>query len=205
MADIYLLSTSTRSQHEELLLHTDENKMICDWSPDGRYIVYASINPQTKTDLWLLPQFGDRKPVSFLRTGANELQGQISPDGRWIAYTSDESGSWEVYVRSFPEGGSKQVVSIGGGVEPRWRGDGGEIYYLQPNRMLMVVEVQVGSVLSVRRPKELFRTPVASLSVYANHYAVDKSGERFLVDSIETGKRDEPITLLVNWASLAKK
>ncbi len=73
--------------------------------------------------------FGDRTPVPFLKTAASEMQGQISPDGKWIAYTSDDSGRFEVYVRSFPAGGAKYPVSNNGGNFPRWRRDGKELFY----------------------------------------------------------------------------
>ena len=72
------------------------------WTDDNRYIVYTGSDPRTKLDLWTL-SVADRKPVPFLRTSFNEMHGQVSPDGRWLAYVSDESGTWEVFVRGhFP-------------------------------------------------------------------------------------------------------
>src|SRR5882672_7968076 len=64
-------------------------------------------------------------------------QVSFSPDGRWIAYISDESGTDEIYVREFYSGsaqgpwdaGSKWLISKGGGTDPRWRGDGKELFY----------------------------------------------------------------------------
>jgi Tol biopolymer transport system component len=78
---------------EEVLLKSDEDKIPDDWSADGKFIVFESRNTQTKTDLWILPMSGDRKPSPFLQTVFNEQQAQFSPDGKWIAYTSDESGA----------------------------------------------------------------------------------------------------------------
>ena len=68
----------------------------------------------------------------FLQTEFNELNGQFSPDGRWIAYTSDESGRNEIYVGPFPGPGGKQQISTSGGRQPKWRGDGKEIFYSGP-------------------------------------------------------------------------
>jgi len=76
-----------------------------DWSRAGRFILFAQLDAKTKWDLWVLPLAGDRKPVPVVRTEFNEGDGQFSADAKWIAYWSDESGRWEVYVRSFPEGG----------------------------------------------------------------------------------------------------
>jgi len=80
--------------------------------------------------------------MPFLSTPFEEGSARFSPDGKWIAYTSDESGQDEVYVQPFPKGGDKLPVSIGGGREPYWRGDGKEIFYLSVDRKLMAVAVQ---------------------------------------------------------------
>ena len=69
---------------------------------DGRYILYQEENLKTKSDLWILPTFGDRKPQPLLSGPFNEYFASFSPDGRWIAYSSDESGSVQLYVQSFP-------------------------------------------------------------------------------------------------------
>ena len=89
-------------------------------------------------DIWLL-SMADRKPIPYLQTDFNELHGQVSPDGQWLAYTSDESGTWEVYVQSFPVLGHRRTISTNGGAQPRWRKDGKELFYLASDRRLMTV------------------------------------------------------------------
>src|SRR4030095_672143 len=111
-------------------LQTNESKFVNDWSRDGRFIIFDSSNAKTGEDLWILPTFGDRKPVPYLRTEYNEVQSRISPNGRWVACSSDESGIFDVYLQSFPTPGARQIVSIRGGAEPVWRKDGRELYYL---------------------------------------------------------------------------
>jgi Tol biopolymer transport system component len=91
------------------------------YSPDGRFLAYTILNSQTNRDVGVMPLVGDRKPFLLLQSTANEVHGQISPDGRWIAYESDESGTYETYVQSFPKGGQKIRVSESGGLQPRWR------------------------------------------------------------------------------------
>lgn len=72
---------------------------------------------------------GPRTPEPFLVTDNKETGGAFSPDGRFVAYVSDESGTNNVYVRSFPiSGGRKWQVSTAGGYQPRWRGDGKELF-----------------------------------------------------------------------------
>jgi Tol biopolymer transport system component len=157
-----IVSRVTTSAADELLLaeETTPAVVVNDWSHDGRFIAYVTLNVQTKNDVWLLPTFGDRKPVPLLATSANETQARISPNGHWIAYTSDESGTSEVYLQAFPDGGTKQTVSVGGGAQPQWRGDGKELYYLSLDNMLTAVEVTSDRTLSVGRPQPLF--PCAS-------------------------------------------
>src|SRR4030095_7068062 len=89
----------------------------------------------------VIPLFGDRKPITFLQTKFNETNGVFSPDGKWIAYESDDSGSYQVWVQSFPAG-SKWQVSSEGGIQPRFRRDGKELFYLGTKGKLMAVEVK---------------------------------------------------------------
>jgi serine/threonine-protein kinase len=70
----------------------------------------------------------------------------LSPDGRFMAYVSVESGLPEIYVRPFPRGTGKWLVSVGGGTRPRWRGD--EIFYIQSDRLL-VARVRTAPAFSV--------------------------------------------------------
>ena len=205
VADLYMRSTTARDGEEQALLRTDENKFICDWSPDGRYIVYGSINGSTKADLWLLPLAGDRKPIPYLATPNNELDAQVSPDGHWLAYTSDESGTWEIYVQSFPIAGRKQIVSTAGGIEPRWRHDGRELFYLATDRNLMSVDIKTeAEAIKTGRPQTLFRAPVPSLNVLVNWFTVTADGQRFVINTAAGKGIEQPITVLVNWSANLK-
>jgi eukaryotic-like serine/threonine-protein kinase len=167
--------------------------------------VYVSTDPHQKLDLWLLPMFGDRRPVPFLQTPFNEKQGQVSPDGRWMAYASDESGAWEVYVESFPIPGGKRTISVAGGTEPQWRRDGRELFYLAPDRMLMSVDVNPRETWQAGRPHALFRTSIPQTAEPRNRYAVTADGQRFVIDSISDMDRQEPITVLVNWPAAVNR
>jgi DNA-binding winged helix-turn-helix (wHTH) protein/Tol biopolymer transport system component len=198
-ADIYLRQGGR--DEEQLLLKTGENKNVSDWSPDGRYLVYVAQGPSTKQvwDLWLLPMAGDRTPVPFLRSPFNAIQPRISPDGRRIAYASDESGTFEVYVQSFPVPGEKLAISFSGGAQPQWRRDGRELFYMAADGMLMSVDVTPAP-WAVTKPKPLFRVPIGFWLRGRNSYVASADGQRFLVDAEEiSGKTDAAATLLVNW------
>jgi eukaryotic-like serine/threonine-protein kinase len=190
---------------EELLLKSDEAKVPDDWSADGRFIVYETLNPKTKWDLWVLPMTGDQQPFRFLETEFNEQQAQFSPDGKWIAYTSDESGTPEVYVQTFPASAGKWRVSTGGGFQPQWGRDGRELFYIAPDRKLMAVGVKSGAAFEAGAPEPLFVTRVLTMTDFRNHYVVTADAQRFLINSTIEEASDTPISVVVNWAADLKR
>ncbi len=194
---LYLRNIAGSAQ-DEVLANDSERKILNDWSPVGNYLLYTSLSPTTRLDLMLLPMSGDKKPVPLLRTPFNESQGRISPDGQWISYVSDESGTPEVYVQRFPALGDKRIVSIGGGVEPMWRKDGKELFYLSPEYSIVSVSFAPGASPVIGRPKPLFRAPV-NTSTSRNHYAVTPDGQRFLINVEDQSSYLSPITVMVNW------
>ena len=188
---------------EDVLLESDLTKFPTSWSRDGRFVLYYTYSdPKTKADLWVLPMFGERKPFPFLQTEALEARGQFSPDGRWIAYVSLESGHSEVYVTPFPGPGGKQQVSIAGGVEPRWRGDGKELFYLAADDKLMAAEVNIkGPAIEIGAARPLFETHPAQ----QGRVNVTADGQRFLVNTLVEEKGSSPLTLVVNWTADLKR
>jgi dipeptidyl aminopeptidase/acylaminoacyl peptidase len=202
--DIFKI-TSISAGSDEVLLESNETKTANSWSADGRFIIYTSADAKanTKEDLWILPLFGDRKPFPFLRTQFNEGFAQFSVDSRWVAYVSDESGSNQVYIASFPGPGGKWQASSAGGVEPRWRGDGKELFFLAPDNKLMAVQVSVfGESLTFGNAQPLFEVRPASAP--GTHYDVSRDGQRFLVNSSGEGS-SAPMTLVVNWTADQKR
>jgi eukaryotic-like serine/threonine-protein kinase len=195
---ILYLRNIAGSAQDEVLANDSERKILNDWSPVGNYLLYTSLSPTTRLDLMLLPMSGNKKPVPLLRTPFNESQGRISPNGQWISYVSDESGTPEVYVQRFPSLGDKRIVSIGGGVEPMWRKDGKELFYLSPEYSIVSVSFAPGASPVIGRPKPLFRAPV-NTSTSRNHYAVTPDGQRFLINVEDQSSYLSPITVMVNW------
>jgi Tol biopolymer transport system component len=115
------------------------------WHPNGKFLAFSELNPQTNFDLLILPMEGDEasgwkagQPTVFLKSRFNEREPMFSPDGRWIAYQSDESGRDEVYVRSFAGAGGKWQISNGGGVFPVWSRTARELFYGTPTQQIMV-------------------------------------------------------------------
>jgi hypothetical protein len=172
--------------------------------------MYATRIGGSKTgyDLWVAPQFGDRKPFPYLQTQFNEDYGAFSPNGRWVAYMSDESGRNEIYVQAFPFSGAKFQISAGGGAEPNWRNDGTELFYRSSDGKLMVVQVKAGAAFESGVPKSLF--PVVEVGGFVEagferSYAVSSDGQRFLVAASAGGDKSAPMTVVLNWQAGLKK
>ena len=203
--DLYQKAASGTAQ-EELLLKSNDGKFPTDWSRDGRFIAYNRAGPEGETDVWVLPLFGDRKPIPFVQSEFQELFGYFSPNGRWLAYVSDQSGRAEVYVRPFPVSAGISPVSTGGGRQPRWRRDGKELFYLSPHGKLMVVEVNAGDRFRAGVPKALFqmRLPM-DFDWSSGNYAVTADGQRFLVTTPAGEAASPTITVVLNWPAALKK
>lgn len=167
------------------------------WSPDDQQILVTSQTP-AGYHLELRPVTGGAG-IPFQTGPGNQTNGMISPDGKWAAYASDESGSWEIYVTTFPGAAGKWQVSRGGGNEPRWRGDGKEIFYLGPSGMLTAVPVSTLGTFASGTPVPLVqfhgRAAISSTDVFS--YDVSKDGKRFLVNRYVKPDRIEPLMIML--------
>ena len=151
------------------------------WTPDGQSVVVRTVGKAVYTVF----VHGDRTPHLLVDTPYTEDELHISPDGRWVAFNSDESGRFEVYVASFPQFTFKRQLSVHGGVQPQWRADGRELFYLAPDGTLMSVGVAPGGEFVARAPARLFRTS-ADPTPNRPQYAVTADGKRFL--ALEAGE-----------------
>ncbi|MBZ5624707.1 MAG: protein kinase, partial [Acidobacteriia bacterium] len=193
---------------DELLLKSDLNKYVADWSRDGRFLLFDQAIEGNRRELWVLPMdgTGERKPVPFLRTDFDTRSGRFSPDGRWIAYQSNESTKDEIYVRPFPApagGGGKWTVSQGGGRQPRWRRDGKELFYIGLNGELMVSEISTsGAAFQSQMPKLLFQIKAPLIPP---GWDVSVDGTKFLFPVTSGEATQDPFTVVLNWMALLKK
>jgi serine/threonine protein kinase len=198
MSDIYVKSTRVTSA-PELLIGSNATKFPTDWSRDGRWIVYNGLSGPNLWDLLLLDPASNQSQV-LLSTTFNELGGQFSPDSKWIAYTSDESGAFEVYVQPFPLTGDRWRISEAGGMQPRWRADGRELFFVSADRKLMSVSLDMREGFKAAAATPLFDINVPSVApAYANDYSVSPDGMRFLVNKRLAGMSVPPIRVILNW------
>src|SRR5262249_50314931 len=123
--------------------------------------------------------------------------GQFSPDGKWVAYASNETEKWEIYVASFPDARFKRQVSTSGGEQPRWRGDGKELFYISSDRKIMTVAVTTGASFDSGLPVALFeatpRQAVMNSDLFV--YDVSRDGQRFLINTTVKQGETEPMSI----------
>ncbi len=198
----------------EPLLNPDPSvrRLLTDWSDDARLALYYE-RPASEIgvhDLWYLERRDDGsgyEAVPFLQTPFSEAAAAFSPDEKWVAYVSNESGRYEVYVRSFPDGGGKQQVSVNGGGGPRWS-QAGEIFYVADST-LIAVPVSTGPTLAVGQPLPLFSSQQLGFGGRTPTYDVTPDGQQIVLREVaeteasteaESGDQPRPsIHIVRNW------
>ncbi len=184
------------SGEAESLLATPANEWGYEWSADGKFMVGSGSGK-----LWYLraeESAGTFEKVMFLDTPFNAVSPDLSPDAKFLAYESNESGRYEVYVQPFPQGGAKWQVSASGGRQPRWRGDGKEIFYVEGDT-LIAVSVTTSPVFSPGAAQPLFEDETAFAS-RGQRYDVTPDGQRFVVvETLGDAGAGQAIHVVQNW------
>jgi dipeptidyl aminopeptidase/acylaminoacyl peptidase len=181
-SELYL-APSDGTGPEEPLLSGDDGVWPVSWSPDGQFILFVKNSAGTGNDIWVLPLSGNRQAYPIFRTQYAENWAAFSPNGKWIAFSSTFSGMPVVYISRFPTDGQVLRVSDHSGTQARWRRDGKEIFYLDPEKNLMAVPVNdTGADVEVGSARLLFQTNYP----YPPYHAFDAGtdGERFLVNTL---------------------
>jgi Tol biopolymer transport system component/tRNA A-37 threonylcarbamoyl transferase component Bud32 len=178
--EIYVRTTTGQGDVEQVY-ETDDRIVLTDWSPDGRLIVFSRlISGDNGWDTWTYDM--ETAEAAPLLTGPfNQFGATFSPDGKWVAFQSNESGTDEIYVQGFPEARGRWMISNGGGLQPRWGGDGRKIYYVNPAGVHSVAIATDGG-FSFGSPTTLFAVNMKGSVTSA--YAVSNDGQRFLTNEL---------------------
>jgi serine/threonine-protein kinase len=200
--DIYSQSADG-SGPAEVMLKRPYDQFPYSMLPDGT-LLYHEINPKTGRDLWTLSP--DGKPSLLRGTPFNEMSGQFSPgsDGgsRRIAYASDESGRYEIYLQSYPNGANRVPVSTGGGVLPRWSRDGKELFYVTGDAVVAVAMRPDGS---FDAPRRLFDRSSFITTPRFHSFSVSPDGKRFLMLRRDPGSVPRQLNVILNWSETANR
>jgi eukaryotic-like serine/threonine-protein kinase len=193
---------------ERLLYESTQNANIHDWSRDGQLILFTRVDAAGKTDrdIWILPVQGDRQASPLVDEPLNQDYARFSPSGRLMSYQTDDSGRNKVYVMPYPASGDKWEISPGGGIQPIWRGNGKELFYVAPDNTIMSVDVREGaSKIEFGTPRPLFQAPIVIVVARQPNWTWDVSadGQRFLMILIKDDPA--PLTLVTNWQADLKR
>ena len=205
---IYVKPANVVGPEQELWRPTDSFVCSIDWTSDAKFLIFPELLSSTgKSRIAKLPTEGNAGPVPVLEApDANFGYARVSPDGKWIAYRSDESGTDEIYVSSFPNVPGKLQVSVAGGSMPCWRGDGKELYYLTPDNKLMAAEMkEANGSLQVVGTKTLFQTAASPTRTGGSPYDVSADGKRFLVETEASDQTSALLNVVENWTEEFRK
>jgi Tol biopolymer transport system component len=181
---IYRKPSNGQGSEELLYKLPGAGYVLSDWSLDGKFLNYSATQ-LGESILYALPLDGDRKPVEVTKSTSTMQAARLSPDSRLLAYRSDESGKFEVYVRSFDlaggAGGGKWKISDGGLGMVAWRRDGQELYYFAPDRGIMAVSVSTSPAFEFGKPKLLFKAPDSFpvVGTPGGLASISRDGQRF--------------------------
>jgi serine/threonine-protein kinase len=168
----------------ERLTESPNTQLATSISPDGRWLLFTERSPKTGEDVMLLQLDGTHHVTPLMQTPFNERNGIVSPDGHWVAYEADDSGSFEIYVRPFPNvTGERVQVSTSGGTQPLWARGGEDLFYLAPDGALMRVAVAGGPAWTPGAPTKIFdgHYVVTASGTASGNYDIAADGQRFLM------------------------
>jgi eukaryotic-like serine/threonine-protein kinase len=196
---LYMRASDGSGADVPLVKSDTDSFTVADWSRGNHILIFNAFNKDKNSDLWTQSLTGDRTRQVFLSTRHSEANGTFSPDGRWVAYQTDESGRYEVVVRPFPNKDPPRTISVDGGMYPRWRADGRELFFVSPDGTMMATGFDATSGHARGVPQPLFPTQIG----FGDNrpYAVDKNGERFLLKLAA----DQQLIAVMDWRALLNR
>jgi Tol biopolymer transport system component len=182
------------------------------WSftPDGTRLAFMELRAEAAFDLWTVPLEREGTglrggtPEPFLQTQADERAPAISPDGRWMAYASAESGTFQVYVRAFPDTGGKWQISNSGGTYPMWSRTGHELFFeTLENQVVVASYAATGESFAADRPHEWSAQQLGGSANTLRNIDLASDGKRIIaLMPVETGdaqRVQSHVTFLLNF------
>jgi serine/threonine-protein kinase len=190
----------------ERLTESPNPQFPTSWHPSGKLLAFTELHPQTGNDIMIVPLEGDEvsgwkpgTPSVFLNTQFSQIAAAFSPDGGWLAYTSNESGTYDVYVRPFPGPGGKWLVSTGGGSSPVWSRNGRELFYWSRGQIWVASYAVLGDSFRAEKPRAWSpgRVPGGAFTGFDLH----PDGKRFAVVKAaeETEARVDKVVFITNF------
>ena len=181
------------------------------WSKDGKQLLFSEVTRSLECTIGQIAfeRPSDVKPL--VKNDRCSIFATVSPDGRWIAYTSGTpaAGRFDIFVERYPELGSRQLISAGGGDVAVWSRDGRELFFMSMDgRQMFAVPMQSGTTLVADRPQKLFEAAMPSAGGGYRPYDVAPDGRFLIIQSAraEAGIAAAPeIVVVQNWFEELKR
>ncbi len=186
----------------EILYESSTWKTSGSWMPNGKGFLFALQDPETNQDILMLPGGAGAKPLYVVRTPFSEDFPFVSPDGRRLAYVSDQSGRFEVYVRSLEGSPEQWQISTAGGQEPRWRSDGKELVYAASDGFVTSVPLQTEPAFRPGSPVRLFALPEPPDVQTPIFEDMTADGKRLLLNVPTTSRASIVFHAILGWTTL---
>ena len=168
----------------------------------------------SRQDILIAPMARPNEQLDFVATDASELSPRVSPNGRWLAYTSNESGTYQLYVMPLPRPGPRTPISIDHGTEPVWSRDGRTLYYVSRGSLL-AARIDESSGFRATRQDTLFNfeakgfmvlPPPRTNATPTGFYDVfPKGGFTVLSRTAGTDSSRSSVIALLNWQQMLKQ
>lgn len=168
------------------------------WSRDGKFLLVDNLTKNSQSDMLVIPLTGDKTPWKYLDTPRDEYESSLSPNGKWVSYLSDEAGSYQIYVRSFPDKEGKWQISNDVAEEPRWSPDGKYLYYRKSSQ-IMIVPVTTETTFSAGVPVVLLKSFPAQNVDSGISYDITSDGKYFITTQPAKGVSYKNISVVLNW------
>jgi Tol biopolymer transport system component len=169
-------------------------------SNDGQWLILRRVIGDIGNGDIMAAKVGDTTRIPLVATGATETTPALSPDGNWLAYASNESGTFEVYVRPFPHvATARWQVSTAGGTAPIWSHSGKELFFRNTHGDLVAAQVRTAPSFSVGEQKALFGLGSFTFGGPVPLYAIAPDDKRFLMLRETTAGLSGMLVVSQNW------
>jgi Tol biopolymer transport system component len=162
------------------------------WSHDDAYmLVYRGDEKENTLARW---SFVSHSLTRFVGSGTQWAA--FSPDDRYVAFTSQESGSTEVSVTTFPGGLQTWSLTTNGGRVLSWSKDGREILIATRSGQIVAYPVSTRDGFSAGQPTVLVR----DIGFAAPYSTATRDHARILIRVSPDAEKDKgEIRLMFSW------
>ena len=169
--------------------------VACDWTRDGDGLVTTDL----RGDLGLyLVSLAGGEARRIVAGPGGQYGAAFDPTGRYLAYVSIETGTDEVFVSTFPEGGGKWQVSTDGGQVPVWTRDGKSILYTYGDA-IWAVDVDTSNGFHAGTPRELRRGPFVLRTAPFRNFDAGPGGRLALISRRTDVAAPRQLEWLIGW------